>query len=264
MDVSSLLDTVYLLILGMPRFAIALLFLPAMSSRMLGGSMVRNAVLIAFAIFIYPVVSFQLEDVSLDRLSMLKIMSQEVIIGAFYGFFIGLPFVLVNTLGGVIDLQRGAMMSSVFNPGLGSTSTETSVFLNTVFSYGFFSAGPFLLSVAIILKSYVQIPLSLENLVWSGGVLKLLSSSFDGAMLGAVTFIAPITMVIFLIDFGLGLINRFTPAMNVFMLSLPIKSWVAVGMMLILLSVMIGNFTEYTKKSLSVLEDAWKVIVDDS
>lgn len=260
MNPTFLLDELYVFVLCIPRFAMSLLFLPFFSPKMLGGTVIRNAVLIAFAIFIYPIVASQLEGYSLDRLSMLKIMSQEAIIGLIYGFFISLPFVLVNTLGGIIDLQRGAMMSQVFNPGLGGSSTETAVFMNTVFAYAFFSVGPFLLSVAMVLKSYSMIPMAITNLVLSEQVLAVLAGAFQQALLAATTFVAPIIMTIFFVDFSLGLVNRFSPSLNVFMLSLPIKSWVGIAMTLLLLTTLMENFDTYTRTNLYELEEVWRAL----
>lgn len=261
MDTTFVLDELYVFILCMPRFAMAFIIVPFLSPQMLGGSVVRNAVLVAFAVFVYPVVAAQLEGYDLDRLSLLKIMTQEVAIGLLYGLFISLPFVLVNTLGGVIDLQRGAMMSQVFNPGLGGSATEMSVFMNTVFSYAFFSAGLFLVAVSIVLKSYVFIPINISLMGFSEAVLNAVAMGFQAALLAAVTFVAPIIMVIFFVDFGLGLVNRFSPSLNVFMLSLPIKSWVAIAMTLILLNTMMDNFHEYALDNFVDMENIWELIL---
>lgn len=260
MDTLFLLDEIYVFILCIPRFAMSLLFIPFFSPQMLGGSVIRNAVLIAFAVFIYPIVATQLEGYDLDRLSMLKIMSQEIVIGLMYGFFISMPFILVNTLGGIVDLQRGAMMSQVFNPGLGASSTEMAVFMNTVFAYAFFSIGPFLLSVAVVLRSYNLVPMNIEGLMLTEEILTIFASAFQDALMAATTFVAPIIMIIFFVDFGLGLVNRFSPSLNVFMLSLPIKSWVAIAMTLVLLTSLMKNFDEYTRTNISNLEDVWRVL----
>lgn len=255
------LEQLYIFILCIPRFAMALLFIPFLSPQALGGSMIRNAILIGFAVFVYPVVSSQLAAYDIDRVSMLRIMFQETVIGLTYGFFIGLPFVLVNSLGGILDIQRGSMMSQIFNPGLGATSTEMATFMNTVFSYMFFSLGPFLVSIGVILKSYTLIPVSLGGIVLSGEVLNAFAQGFQGAMLSATTFVAPVIMIIFFVDFGLGLVNRFSPALNVFMLSLSIKSWIAIFMVLILFNTLLNNFNDFTQANLLLVEDLWKLIV---
>jgi len=47
---------------------------------------------------------------------------------------------------------------------------------------------------------------------------------------------APVLAVLFVIDIGLGLVNRFAQQLNVFQLSLSIKSFVATGMILLMLT----------------------------
>jgi type III secretion protein T len=55
-------------------------------------------------------------------------------------------------------------------------------------------------------------------------------------MVLATLLSAPILAVLFVIDLGLGLVNRFAQQLNVFQLSLSIKSFVATGMILLMLT----------------------------
>ena len=60
----------------------------------------------------------------------------------------------------------------------------------------------------------------------------------DNLMQLIVLFAAPILIAIFISEFGLGLINRFAPQLNVFFLSMPIKSGIACFLMILYLGVL--------------------------
>ena len=53
-----------------------------------------------------------------------------------------------------------------------------------------------------------------------------------------VLLAAPVIIALFVSDFGLGLVNRFSPQLNVFFLSMPIKSAVAMFVLLLYVPVL--------------------------
>ena len=57
---------------------------------------------------------------------------------------------------------------------------------------------------------------------------EFITGFFFEAIKTAMLLAAPMLIALFLSEFGLGLINRFAPQLNVFFLSMPIKSAVAV------------------------------------
>ena len=46
-------------------------------------------------------------------------------------------------------------------------------------------------------------------------------------------------MILLVIDMSFGLVNRYAPQLNVFALTLPIKAWLATGIILMMLGVFI-------------------------
>jgi type III secretion protein T len=51
----------------------------------------------------------------------------------------------------------------------------------------------------------------------------------------------------FLAEFGLALISRFAPQLNVFILSMPIKSAVAIAILMVYLPIVITYFSDYLR-----------------
>ena len=50
---------------------------------------------------------------------------------------------------------------------------------------------------------------------------------------------APAMVLLLVIDLSFGLVNRYAPQLNVFALTLPIKSWIATGVFMLLIGVYI-------------------------
>ena len=58
-------------------------------------------------------------------------------------------------------------------------------------------------------------------------------------------FSAPILIVLFLAEFGLGMISRFAPQLNVFFMAMPVKSWLSMFFLLFYFSLLGQLFREY-------------------
>jgi type III secretion protein T len=67
------------------------------------------------------------------------------------------------------------------------------------------------------------------------GSLAVFENEFGRLMMLAFLVSAPILMVLYVIDAGLGLLNRFAQQLNVFSLSLSLKSWAATLLLVMLI-----------------------------
>jgi type III secretion protein T len=55
-----------------------------------------------------------------------------------------------------------------------------------------------------------------------------------------ITFAAPVVIAMFIAEFGLGLMNRFAPQLNVFFLAMPVKSGIAAVIIIFYLVFLLG------------------------
>ncbi len=189
---------------------------------------VRNSVVFCLALFLYPTIKSSFISYSNGSLFfILTIILKEVFLGVVLGFFIGIIFWAVEGIGFVIDNQRGSSMATVFDPLFGEqTSVFGSLFIQFI-TVLFFTSGGFLYLLKGIFLSYKWWPIfsMFPRIGTQWGTFFL--REVDILMKMIVLFAAPILIVIFFTDFGLGLINRFAPQLNVFFLSMPIKSGIA-------------------------------------
>jgi type III secretion protein T len=76
--------------------------------------------------------------------------------------------------------------------------------------------------------------------------------ALDGLMRSAVVIASPVIIPMFLATIGLGFVNRTAPQLNVFFLSMPIKSALGIAMLVIYLQYILDMLV-YTEDSAILL-----------
>jgi type III secretion protein T len=80
------------------------------------------------------------------------------------------------------------------------------------------------------------------------------ASQLDVIMYGIAVLGAPMLIICFLVDFGMGMMNRFAPQLNVFFLSMPIKSGLSMVLLIIYWSVLFTVLKQGLKEQQLLLE----------
>ncbi|MGY6399811.1 SctT family type III secretion system export apparatus subunit VscT [Vibrio parahaemolyticus] len=242
MSYDDLHQALFLYSLTLPRLMACFIFLPILSKQMLGGAMIRNGVLCSLALFIFPVVNEQALPTETDGLWLIVILGKEVLLGMLIGFVAAIPFWAIEATGFLVDNQRGAAMASMFNPTLGSQSTPTAVLLTQTLITLFFSGGGFVAFIYALFKSYTTWPILGFFPMVTDAWVSFFYAQFQQLMWLGVLMSAPLVLAMFLAEFGLALISRFAPQLNVFFLAMPIKSAIASVLLIVYLGLMMDHF----------------------
>ncbi|MBC8658965.1 SctT family type III secretion system export apparatus subunit VscT [Vibrio parahaemolyticus] len=242
MSYDDLHQALFLYSLTLPRLIACFIFLPILSKQMLGGAMIRNGVLCSLALFIFPVVNEQTLPAETDGLWLIVILGKEVLLGMLIGFVAAIPFWAIEATGFLVDNQRGAAMASMFNPTLGSQSTPTAVLLTQTLITLFFSGGGFVAFIYALFKSYTTWPILGFFPMVTDAWVSFFYDQFQQLMWVGVLMSAPLVLAMFLAEFGLALISRFAPQLNVFFLAMPIKSAIASVLLIVYLGLMMDHF----------------------
>ncbi|TNZ76517.1 EscT/YscT/HrcT family type III secretion system export apparatus protein [Vibrio parahaemolyticus] len=242
MSYDDLHQALFLYSLTLPRLMACFIFLPILSKQMLGGAMIRNGVLCSLALFIIPVVNEQALPAETDGLWLIVILGKEVLLGMLIGFVAAIPFWAIEATGFLVDNQRGAAMASMFNPTLGSQSTPTAVLLTQTLITLFFSGGGFVAFIYALFKSYTTWPILGFFPMVTDAWVSFFYDQFQQLMWLGVLMSAPLVLAMFLAEFGLALISRFAPQLNVFFLAMPIKSAIASVLLIVYLGLMMDHF----------------------
>lgn len=168
---------------------------------------------------------------------------KEVFLGAIFGWLTNFLLYVVQGVGFIIDSQRGAAMASLFDPVSNSQTSPLGWFLLAFVMILAISSGGFLLFLKGLYASYEQLPVfsPMEPLAswWNTFFIHTM-----GGKIFALVFLlgGPVLFILFLSEFGLGLVTRFAPQLNVFFLSMPIKSELAMFFFILYLSYLTRYF----------------------
>ena len=245
----------------LPRMIAAFYIIQFMKKELLGGTMARNGLIFSFALFAYPVVEYSFPD-TISGGELLLILLKETVIGLFLGFIISIAFWAIESVGAFIDNQRGASIASSFDPMVGDQASPLSMLLSKMLITLFFVSGIFLAFMKGLYSSYETWPIAsfVPHFGWHNTEFFL--AQFDLLLKIAIFIGAPIIIAMFIAELGLGLVGRFAPQLNVFFLAMPIKSAVAIVMLVLILGIFFRYFDNLLSDSIAnsfeLLEEVWQ------
>lgn len=233
-------------ILAALRLTGAFIVCPALTDAMIMGTARRVAIL-SFATFLVPLIQHIMpeEDIPMTLLGLTAF--KELMIGLLIGFFAAIPFWVAENVGNFIDNQRGATMGEVYSPLSGTQVSSTGIFFTQLVSTVFFISGAFMLLLSAIYKSYEVFPVFGELRLATDAPVQILGH-LDGMIKTMFIISAPVIILMFLATIGLGFVNRTAPQLNVFFLSMPVKSALGIAMLIIYLP-FIMDMLMYTRDS---------------
>lgn len=161
------------------------------------------------------------------------LMIKEMFIGIIIGFFVAVPFWIIQSSGMLIDHQRGGASLSVNDPAMQGQSSPLGLLFNQVLIYIFFViGGPFMFIDSIVL-SYELIPpdqllnegfFNSESPFWQTQI-----HIYNKMMKLIVQLASPGLITILMNDVFLGIVNRLAPQIQITFLGMPLKSLLALG-----------------------------------
>ena len=252
-------EVLYTLVLSMPRIIGAMTGLAFMGSSVLGGTLARNGVAAALAIIVYPVVSDQLATAGLSHLAFAGAAVKEFLLGMVIGTVLMVVFWGIQAVGDLIDNQRGATMASSFDPMVGEQTSPLALFMVQSLIAVFFCSGLFLVFLEGIYLSYEVWPVTSFWPSIDRHVVDFFVTQFTLISLLAVIVGGPVVIAMFFAELGLGFVGRFAPQLNVFFLSMPIKSAVAALVLILCWTLLILYFSERLEgtEAVGLLRGLW-------
>lgn len=224
--------------LTVARLLAAVSIAPFLSSQTLSGP-TRYAFVLAWGLILYPFVEPTVPpNLKADWLLMFGLIVKELVLGVLLGFFASKAFFLVLSVGYLIDTQRGSTMASVLAPGTGEQTSVLGQLFEQIALALFYTGGGFLIFLGAVFDSYNIWPVAKFIPAFPATFPKLVLADADLLMKMVFVFAAPVVMSLFVAEFGLGLVNRFAPSLNVFSLAMPVKSALALLLLIFYLPFM--------------------------
>nr|AAX55233.1 EsaT [Edwardsiella tarda] len=209
-----------------------MLIMPLFNSAMLGGALIRNALALMAALPALPQLAALVLPSPLQApLHYGGLLLGELVLGLLLGFSAALPLWALNMAGFIIDTMRGASIAVLFNPLLGEQSSPMGVLFSQLVGVLFIVGGGFHALLAALFSSYGDLPPG--SMAVGRGFIPLLMHLWHLLYTLALSFSMPAMVMMVLVDLALGFINRSVQQLNVFTLSMPIKSAMVLLMLII-------------------------------
>lgn len=205
---------------------------PYLGSSALPG-MVRNGIVIVLSVVAVPLVSQQISTVEYGTLIIVGLILKELVLGFFMGYVFSIPYWAVASAGYFIDLQRGVFSGELFSASAGGSTSILGELLSRLMLVVLFTTGGFLLMYEVILMSFQSWPVDsfYPNLTMEGA--KVILQQMDLLMYTMALLAGPVVAIMFVIEIGAAIVGRDIPELNVFLLVMPIKSGIAILILII-------------------------------
>ena len=245
-------------VLAMARIGGAFSICPALTESMIPG-VARRAAVLGFAVFVVPFVKNEMPPGEPNAWMFSLVAFKEALIGFLLGFFAAIPFWIAENVGNFIDNQRGATMGEVYSPLSGAQVSTIGIFFTQIVSTLFFVGGAVFIFLGALYSSYAIWPVFVDGVSFMPGAPVQILGSLDGMLRVTVLIAAPVIIIMFLATLGLGFVNRTAPQLNVFFLSMPVKSALGIAMLVIYLP-FVMDMLMYTKED-AILGPVRKLLV---
>lgn len=190
---------------------------------------------VALALSISWLICQNLPDarIAIFSLAGVGVAVQQIIIGVMMGLTVQLLFVAVRTAGEIMGMQMGLSFAMFFDPSGGQNTPVISRILNLLATLLFLTFDGHLWMMSILHDSFEVLPVSAEPLNVRGMYYLVSQATLIfrcGLMLGL-----PVIALLLAINLTLGLLNRLTPQLSIFVVGFPLT--LTVGMMALMFKI---------------------------
>ncbi len=224
-----------LFLLGMARMMPILAAAPFFGSKV--PSPIKIGLLVTLTVAFLPQIVMTSTTMVDFNTTYILLLFKEFFIGMFLAFFAGIPFMVAESSGILIDFLRGASSLQITDPSTQSQSSDVGIFYNQIMIVIFYQiGGPFLFFDAV-LTSFEIVPadawihptfFNAKNPLWvlvAGGIGKLFSV--------AIQLAAPSLLAILMTELFLGIANRLAPQVQIVFLGMSLKSLAGLALLCI-------------------------------
>jgi flagellar biosynthetic protein FliR len=155
------------------------------------------------------------------------VAAQQIIIGVAMGVTIQLIFVAVRTAGEIIGLQMGLSFATFFDPSGGQNMPVIARILNLLATLLFLTFNGHLWMLSILNQSFEVLPVG-GTLLYTEGFYYLVKAGGLIFRCGLMLSL-PIIALLLAINFTLGLLNRLTPQLSIFVIGFPLTLTIGMG-----------------------------------
>tara|TARA_A100001015_G_scaffold313794_1_gene421858 strand:- start:618 stop:1388 length:771 start_codon:yes stop_codon:yes gene_type:complete len=171
----------------------------------------------------------------------------EFLIGALIGYITQLLIVGIEFGGSLMDTQAGLSVASLLDPSTGQTTSILSRLMRQIAVLVFLLINGHHVVLGSLVQSFRAIPITSKLNLFEAS--RYVTSISVDIFLAGLQIAAPILLVVFLIDFGFGLLSKVAPQVNVFQLGFQVKPIISVLVLLTIVPGMVELIFFFLQKS---------------
>ncbi|HZK02024.1 MAG TPA: flagellar biosynthetic protein FliR [Anaerovoracaceae bacterium] len=217
------------------RMAGAIFFNPVFGRKNVP-AIVKVGLSLGIALCAYQQLS-QVQVVHYTALEIVFSMMKELAVGYAIGTVVQLFLAIFHIGGGVMDLQMGLGMASLYDPNTGSQISITGNLITTMFTLLFFITNSHIRFIAIAVKSFQVIPIGFTAISPKIGVYII--ELFGFILVYALQLALPLIITQLIVEVAVGILMRVVPNINVFVVNLQVKLGVGVIVILTIIPVLV-------------------------
>ncbi|KVT60483.1 type III secretion system protein [Burkholderia ubonensis] len=223
----------------MPRLLPIMFVVPVFNEQIVTG-LVRNGIAVVIAAFVAPTIDAA-QVAALPFLMWCLLVAKEAMVGMLLAGAFSAVLFAIQGVGYLIDFQTGSGSAAFFDPMGGHEGGPTSGFLNFVAIALFVTAGGLQVLVQLFAQSYAWWPIGSLGPDFSSVLQTFVVRQTDSIFAWMVKLAAPVVIVLVLVELGIGLVGRAVPQLNIFVFAQPVKSVLAMLMMMLFLPVVYAS-----------------------
>ncbi len=167
----------------------------------------------------------------------LWLAAQQILIGVALGLTMQFAFAAIRLAGEVIGMQMGLSFATFFDPSGGPNMPVLARLLNLLAMLLFLSFNGHLWLISLLVDSFHTLPIQAEPL--NGNGFLALTQAGSLIFINGMMLALPLICLLLTLNMALGLLNRMTPQLSVFVIGFPVTMTIGImtiGMMMPMLA----------------------------
>ncbi|AJJ63402.1 flagellar biosynthetic protein FliR [Yersinia aldovae] len=176
-------------------------------------------------------------NIPIASIGAIWVAGQQVLIGVAIGLTMQFAFAAIRLAGEVIGLQMGLSFATFFDPSGGPNMPVLARLLNLLAMLLFLSFDGHLWLISLLADSFHTIPIQLEPL--NGNGFLALTQVGSLIFMSGLMLALPMITLLLTLNMALGMLNRMTPQLSVFVIGFPLTLTIGIismGLMMPLLA----------------------------
>lgn len=176
-------------------------------------------------------------NIPLFSVTGLWLAAQQILIGVAIGLTMQFAFAAVRLAGEVIGMQMGLSFATFFDPSGGPNTPILARLLNLLAMLLFLTFDGHLWLISLLADSFHTLPIQAQPL--NGNGFLALTQAGSLIFINGMMLALPLICLLLTLNLALGLLNRVTPQLSVFVIGFPVTMTIGIltiGMMMPMLA----------------------------